>query len=159
MEFPLTTKTGKKYREGEYKGKAAWFYESGTILDAGDKTLLRGPLDARITTENNGEYQGMREEKRLQAVRDAIIRGTGVNGNEFDALGVMTEAQTRLSLQIDGKNPGASTKAFQLLIAQAGLGVSDGKVRVSDGERVLEATTIEDMRLLIAAVRGEKQVR
>ena len=72
-EYPLTAKSGKKYREkvGE-NGDILREYESGTIYNDTEKKLESGPPDKRISTENTADYQELNRIKKVKAVASAI---------------------------------------------------------------------------------------
>lgn len=120
VEFPLTSKTGKRYKlDGNvrvYESGAQWSEETGRLVAA--------PPDKRITTENTSEFTAkrlakQREENDRQVLRAIEAIATEKISSPDEALGYILAQQATLAASPD-LDPKASTTAAKLVFKETG---------------------------------------
>lgn len=91
-EYPLVSKTGKRYRE---IGDGIREYESGVIYDMKNKKAISPPEDTRITTENTAYYHQLNRQKTVNKAREWVKKEIAAVSPETiedfdDAWGMLT---------------------------------------------------------------------
>lgn len=152
LEFPLTSKTGLKYREfvDEEGNVLHHFEKSGVIRNAETKKIVKGYFNqenARVMQHHGSE---LRKRRAVDAARAGLLRGVSATElvKDWDlAWEYVVAAQAELAMTPDMGS--SSTKAAEFIAKMADLDPTKQRenITLSDGKNVINMRDVPSDRL------------
>jgi len=125
-EFPLISKTGKRYRvDYSEDGDTLRVYESGAIYNETEGHLIGSPPDKRITSGNSADMNRLKTEKFADFRKNGVIEAVRANSDVIGDVDRFTAAQALAHVNAEKALSGEAGSVQAYKEAKKDLGILD----------------------------------
>ena len=111
-EFPLTSDTGKRYRNDVFEGNEVRVYESGVVYNTETNQIV----SSVISSDRASDMVQRREELKLETIETAIMD----HGAGSVSVGLTKLAKVQVTIAGDPANGYNATRAWEKLLQHGG---------------------------------------